>query len=76
MVADQRDSFIFFQFGFQLLFQMATGCLFDRAPVGGNRFLLRMALSACSWLDRVRDVPDLWPLRTDFLFFGFGVRIH
>src|SRR5262249_20622424 len=55
---------------------MATGCLFDRAPLSCHGLLLRVTFSACSRLDRVRGVPDLWPLRTDFSFFGFGVRIH
>jgi hypothetical protein len=55
---------------------MSPRSLFDRATLGGYAFLVRLTLSACSRFHRLRQMPDLWPLRADLSLFWFCVWIH
>jgi hypothetical protein len=70
------SSFAFFQFFEQLLFQMATRCLFDCAPLSCHGFFLRMAFSSRPALCGTWQVRNLRSLRTDFSFLRLGVGIH
>jgi hypothetical protein len=77
MAINERNcSLALFQFFEQLLFQMPARCLFNCAPLCHYGFLFHLAFSPCSWFDRLRQVPDLWPMRADFSLFWFCVRIH
>jgi hypothetical protein len=71
-----KSSISLVEFAQQLLFQMSPRSLFDPAPLCGYAFLLRLTLSARSWFDGLRHVPDLRPARADVLLFWLCVRIH
>jgi hypothetical protein len=60
----------------QLLFQVATRCLFDCAPLGSYRFLLRLAFSSRPSFDRSCQMRNFRATRTDFSLLWLCVRIH
>ncbi len=68
--------FALFQFFEQLLFQVATRCLFDCAPLGCYGFFLCTAFSSRPALCGTWQVGNLRSLRTDLAFLRFGVGIH
>jgi len=70
------SSFVLFQFFEQSLFQMATRCLFDCAPLSCHGFFLCLAFSSRPALCGAWQVRNLRSLRTDFSFLRFGVGIH
>jgi hypothetical protein len=69
-------SFLLLELLLQLLFQMAARGFLDSPPLSCDCLLLRLALSACSWFNGMRDVRDLRPPGTDLSLVRFGVRIH
>jgi hypothetical protein len=71
-----KYSISLFEFPQQLLLQMSPRSLFDRATLGGYPLLLRLTFAPCSWLHRLRHVPDLWSERADVSLFWICVRIH
>ena len=60
----------------QLLSQMATRCFFDRAPLGGYCFLLRLAFSSRPPFDRFGQMRNLRAVRPDSSFLWLRVGIH
>jgi len=60
----------------QLLFQIAARCFLIARRSAATAFLFRVAFSACPWLDGLRQVPDLRPIRANFSLLWFRVRIH
>ena len=70
------SSISLFEFAQQLLLQMSSRSLFDRATLGGYPLLLRLTFAPCSRFHRLRHVPDLWPSRADVSLFWFCERIH
>ena len=70
------SSFALFQFFEQLLFQVATRCLFDCAPLSCHGFFLCTAFSSRPALCGTWQVGNLRSLRTDLAFLRFGVGIH
>ena len=71
-----KSSISLFEFAQQLLLQMSPRSLLDRATLGGYPLLLRLTFAPCSWLHRLRHVPNLWPERADVSLFWICVRIH
>jgi hypothetical protein len=69
-------SFIFFQFGKHLSFQMPSRRFLDRAALRCDRLLFGFAFSPASFLERLWQMRNLRPLRAYFSLFWFCVRIH
>jgi hypothetical protein len=66
----------FLEFALQLLLQMSPRGLFNRAPLSGYAFLLRLTLAPGSRFRGLRHVSDLRPAQADLSLSWFCVRIH
>ena len=71
-----KTLFSLFEFAHQLLLQMSSRRLFDRATLVRHPLLLRLSFAPRSRFHRLGHVPDLGPARADVSLFWFCVRIH
>jgi hypothetical protein len=71
-----EPSFDGFEVAQQLLFKTPAGGLLNCTPLLGDRLLLHLPLFAGPRVNRAGQMGNLRPLRADFAFARFRVRIH